>query len=182
MNDKHKLAPLFDYVVQLPSPAAPRIKEKKQSGRRKDEGRHIAVFAHLEMMRPEISGIGGWGARRLQVAELLSVGNPHDLDNRERQIRDHIQKAKTTLKRGEWFRAMWSGDARGDGRVWVMLDAGKRHRVEPKGENILLVDGWGWMCEWGEARARYGHIQSGQLTAEGGEKLPETFLSLTPPT
>jgi hypothetical protein len=179
MNQKRTITQLLETLMGQVA-TSPKIKEFRRPGRPKDEARHVAMLAHFYMVRSEISGIKGIKDKRRSAATTLKIGNQKSPENQERQAREQIAKAEKALL-GEGQIITFSGDDLGEGRCWLAVEDlhdGVHSRVENYAKNLVVIDGWGWLCEWGEQRARYGHITSRVIGSEGGEKLTGIFLSL----
>jgi hypothetical protein len=180
MNEKRPIPRLIEVIIRGTIPVVPHITEAARPGRPKDEARHVALLAHFYMFRREISGIKGVQAIRRTAADAISVGNRKSPENQERQAREQIAKGENVLI-GNGQIITFSGDESGEGRCWLAVEdvhEGVCSQVDKDGTGYIVVDGWGWLCEFGEQRARYGHIQSQVAGSEGGEKFTKLFLSL----
>lgn len=144
------------------SNAVPRITEHKRTGRPTKEAEYIAMFANFQMCRPDITGARSLESVRTMAATLLHRGNPDAVEDQNRNAKRDIGIGERYLH-GYLDPIVFAGDERGNGRSCLMLQhehEGLKSVIEYRGDGLVDVLGFGWLCEWGERRARYGLIQS----------------------
>lgn len=140
---------------QLPLELLQHFSQRKRTGRPKADAVHIASFANFQMIQRTISGRK---AAKLETCRVLGIGNLLDHDAQERQMQTTLKKAETILaESGTLNELIWSGDRAGEGRLWMMLEGEYKHA--PSGG--LAIDGFCWICQFGEKRAVYGRIKVG---------------------
>lgn len=163
MTQKRTIAQAIENLTHRNATSAPpRIIEQKRTGRPTNEAGHIALLAHCHMCRHEISGVTSVQRMRNMAATALHRGNDDAVEDQERNARRDIAKAEGYLQ-GEWVTLTFAGDGRGGGRAWLAVQReheGITSFIEHHGDGRVDVLGFGWLCEWGERRARYGLIQS----------------------
>lgn len=170
MNNKRTIAQAAENLIQgNTSDAVPRITESKRTGRPTNEAGHIALLAHFQMCRHEISGEASVKRRRVIAAKAIGFGNIHStfemLENNARKV---IRNALKHLQ-GEGDIITYAGDNHGNGRAWLAVQdehEGFRSIIKYRGDGRVDVKGFGWLCEWGERRARFGFIQSNEYERE----------------
>lgn len=140
---------------------APLFREVTGPGRPKADARQIAKLAHIYMLRTEISGIKGVQAIRKAAGSAINLGNQGAPENQERQMRRDIAKAEKALQ-GAGIMLTFSGDEAGEGRCWYAVEDVHDGVCSAVTQNIdgISIDGWGWVCAFGEHSARYGRIQT----------------------
>ena len=128
---------------------------KRRKGRPKNEPLKVAIALHEHMAMSSSHGIGeSKRLARIRAARALSIGG--DDDNAEKYIRTHSKHETVEAVLSDYDRVMtWDGDAKGEGRLALILRQDASVRVV---DSALHIRGMAWCCQWGERRADCGCV------------------------
>lgn len=132
----------------------------RRSGRRRDYCKNVAVMGHV-VMAQQANNSKLWEAQ-LCSANALCIGSHTNPDDQKRAIQRHITKAKEALSKQGMMLFHWghpSDDV--STAIWTFFEIGAHIEIAdklPNGTATVGIKGKGWLCRWGDKKAKFGTI------------------------